>query len=74
MGKLIHLMQLCPPSNANFVCMKMNATWHRKHRLPKNPTLEQRMMWHLEHARNCGCRDMPPKLKSQFDAWRRKHA
>lgn len=43
--------------------MKLNREWHSAHPMPKNPTLEQRMTWHLEHKKNCGCRDIPEKLK-----------
>jgi hypothetical protein len=32
-----------------------NTQWHAKHQLPTNPTLEQRVQWHLEHARRCPC-------------------
>jgi hypothetical protein len=32
-----------------------NIEWHSKHRLPKNPTLDQRVKWHMEHARRCPC-------------------
>jgi hypothetical protein len=32
-----------------------NTQWHAKHRLPTNPTLEQRVQWHMEHARRCPC-------------------
>ena len=31
--------------------MKINKDWHEKNRMPKNPTLEQRMEWHIAHAR-----------------------
>jgi hypothetical protein len=24
--------------------------------MPKNPTLDQRIEWHLAHAKACGCR------------------
>lgn len=45
----------------------LNAGWHKKHPLPKNPTLQQRIDWHLEHNRNCGCRPgLPEKLKQQM--------
>ena len=40
----------------------INADWHRAHRMPENPTLEQRLEWHREHARHCDCRKPPPKL------------
>lgn len=26
-----------------------------KHKLPENPTVEQRVKWHMEHARRCPC-------------------
>jgi hypothetical protein len=42
--------------------MSINAEWHRAHRMPKHPTLEQRLEWHREHARHCDCRTPPPKL------------
>jgi len=32
-----------------------NTAWHEKHRLPNNLTLDQRMQWHMEHARRCPC-------------------
>ncbi|HEY3449193.1 MAG TPA: hypothetical protein VGK67_22745 [Myxococcales bacterium] len=42
--------------------MAINADWHRKNRMPKNPTTEQRVAWHLEHAKACSCRPIPEKL------------
>jgi len=45
---------------------KINAFWHEKHPMPKNPSLQQRIDWHLEHYKNCGCRDMPEKLKEEI--------
>src|SRR6185369_12520762 len=43
---------------------KMNTEWHRKNRMPKTATLEQRVAWHIEHARECGCRPMPESVRS----------
>jgi hypothetical protein len=40
----------------------LNAEWHGRHRMPRNPTLAQRLAWHLEHGAHCGCRPMPPRL------------
>jgi hypothetical protein len=31
--------------------------------MPVNATPEQRIAWHIEHKRNCNCRDTPEKLK-----------
>jgi hypothetical protein len=46
--------------------MKINAKWHLANRMPKNPTLEQRVKWHLAHEKNCNCRPMPEKLKTEI--------
>ncbi len=42
---------------------KINRAWHESHRMPKNPTLVQRMDWHIEHIKNCNCREMPDSIK-----------
>jgi hypothetical protein len=47
--------------------MKINREWHETHKLPRNATLEQRIDWHLAHAANCGCRDIPPTIKRAME-------
>jgi hypothetical protein len=42
--------------------MKLNREWHKSHRMPKNPTQEQRISWHIEHTKNCSCRKMTENL------------
>ncbi len=42
--------------------MKINKEWHLKNRMPKNPSLEERIKWHKEHAINCSCRPIPENL------------
>ena len=42
--------------------MSLDAAWHRAHPMPERPTLEQRLDWHREHAKHCGCRKPPAKL------------
>lgn len=42
--------------------MAINGEWHAKHRMPKNPTLNERAEWHMEHREKCGCRPVPPKI------------
>ncbi len=42
---------------------KINEEWHKANRMPKNPTMEQRITWHLEHQKNCNCRDIPNTIK-----------
>lgn len=39
-----------------------NKKWHEKHKMPKNPSLKERIKWHKEHQEFCGCRPVPPKL------------
>jgi hypothetical protein len=45
---------------------KLNAAWHRAHPMPKNATLDQRIAWHIEHARHCACRPIPEKLMEEI--------
>ncbi len=51
--------------------MKLNAEWHRANPMPKNPTLDQRLDWHLAHATACQCRAIPPKLQAEIDERRK---
>jgi len=46
--------------------MKMNKQWHLKHPMPKNPTMDERIAWHVAHLENCACRELTPKLKAEF--------
>lgn len=46
--------------------MTINAAWHTANRMPKNPTLEQRIDWHTEHTRHCACRPAPEKLRAEM--------
>ncbi len=41
----------------------LNREWHLKNRMPKNATLDQRVAWHREHSKVCGCREMPESIK-----------
>jgi hypothetical protein len=46
--------------------MKANIAWHQKNPMPKNPTLQQKIEWHVEHARKCGCRPIPTSIQSKI--------
>jgi hypothetical protein len=46
--------------------MTVNKEWHLKHVMPKNPTVEQKIAWHVEHQKNCACREIPPKLAEEM--------
>ena len=40
--------------------------WHEKNKMPKSPTMEQRIEWHCAHAKNCGCRKIEGKLAEEM--------
>lgn len=42
--------------------MEINIEWHKKNKMPKNATIEQKIKWHEEHARHCCCRDSKKHL------------
>jgi hypothetical protein len=46
--------------------MKINKEWHEKNKMPKKATFEQRVKWHLEHAKHCQCRPVPEKLLAEM--------
>ncbi len=46
--------------------MPINKEWHEAHRMPKTATIEERMKWHLKHAKECSCRPIPPKLLEEM--------
>jgi len=46
--------------------MKINAEWRRANKMPKNPNPEQRIKWHLEHAKNCSCRPLGGKILEEI--------
>jgi hypothetical protein len=46
--------------------MKINKEWHSKHPMPKNATLDQRIEWHIQHAKACQCRKMPDSIQKEI--------
>jgi hypothetical protein len=46
--------------------MPINASWHRANPMPKNATLDERVVWHLAHARACGCRAIPATVRREL--------
>jgi len=41
---------------------RLNREWHEAHRMPKNPSLEERIEWHFAHANACACRPIPASV------------
>ena len=59
--RLAKLVARAPKRRAS---SKLNAAWHKRNPMPRNPTLNQRVTWHLAHARACGCRPIPKSVLS----------
>jgi hypothetical protein len=47
--------------------VKINKEWHLKNKMQKNPTLEERIKWHIELAKNCTCREMPDSIRKEIE-------
>lgn len=46
---------------------KLNTEWHLANKMSKNATVEERIKWHTEHAKNCQCRTgIPAKLQAEM--------
>ncbi len=37
--------------------------------MPKNPTKEEKLKWHIEHIKNCDCRKPTEKLQKEIDEY-----
>ena len=44
----------------------LNAKWHDAHPMPAKATMDQRIAWHLEHRRLCGCRPIPAGVVAEM--------
>jgi hypothetical protein len=46
--------------------MPLNKAWHSTHRMPAKATMDQRIRWHVQHAKNCGCRPIPKSVAAEI--------
>ena len=46
--------------------MSLNKDWHLANKMPKKPTIDQRINWHLEHSKNCNCRPLDGKILKEI--------
>lgn len=46
--------------------MKINKEWHQKNKMPKGATIAQKVQWHADHTRECGCRPIPENIKTKM--------
>ena len=42
---------------------RINADWHRANPMPANAKPDQRLAWHLAHAKACACRAIPDGVR-----------
>lgn len=40
--------------------------WHKENKMPKNPSLDERIKWAIGHAGKCGCRSIPESLLAEI--------
>lgn len=45
---------------------KINKAWHLANKMPKNPSLDQRVAWHVSHAQNCECRKLEGPILAEI--------
>jgi hypothetical protein len=45
----------------------LNRSWHEQHRLGTKASLDDRVQWHIEHAKVCGCRPIPPPVREEME-------
>ena len=46
----------------------MNREWHLAHVLGSKAPMDQRIEWHLEHVRVCGCAPVPASVMAEIRA------
>lgn len=51
---------------------KINTEWHKKNKMSKNPSHDERIKWHIEHAENCSCYPMSDKIKEEIKEYKSK--
>ena len=44
----------------------LNAAWHHAHPMATHATPDQRVAWHVAHAKACGCRPMPATVIAEL--------
>jgi hypothetical protein len=51
----------------------MNKSWHEENKMAVNPTDKQRVVWHVEHLKNCDCRKPTPNIQKLIDKYKNSH-
>lgn len=51
----------------------LNKIWHEKHKMAMPTTLDERVKWHEQHLKHCGCRkDLPKTIVAALKAQGKK--
>ena len=45
----------------------LNRQWHKEHGLAERAGLDERIKWHIAHAKACGCRPIPTALQDEIE-------
>lgn len=48
--------------------MGPNHAWHTNHRLSQCASADEAIAWHLRHAANCGCQEIPEEVMAELSA------
>jgi len=47
--------------------MAIDKDWHAIHPMPAKATLDERVRWHVAHAKACGCRAIPATVVRELE-------
>jgi len=45
----------------------LNRQWHEQHQLGKGADLNERVRWHVAHAKVCQCRPIPKSVQEEIE-------
>jgi hypothetical protein len=45
----------------------LDLQWHAQHRLGRGARLDDRVRWHVEHTKVCGCRPIPATVLEEIE-------
>jgi Uri superfamily endonuclease len=50
---------------------RINKDWHMQNKMPDKPTPEQRARWHIDHLKNCACRQPTPAIQALMEEYQK---
>ena len=55
------------PGSASEGTRPVNKAWHEDNPMPERPSKDQRIAWHVAHARACACREVPRSIRAEVE-------